>query len=196
MKQLYILLLALLTGTSASAQTELTTSEAKSLYKTVSKKRQSVHDPSVVYEPNSKRYYIFGSHRAQAYTTDLQNWTWFTSPWKVGNNNNASNENAFVTPKVTKVKKGGVEVDLPAFNAKEWAARTDANYDINGNMWAPDVIWNPVMQKWCQYLSVNGDKWHSSIILLTSDNIEGPYEYQAPVVISGFDNGSHSTHTL
>ena len=79
MKQLYILLLALLTGTSASAQTELTTSEAKSLYKTVSKKRQSVHDPSVVYEPNSKRYYIFGSHRAQAYTTDLQNWTWFTS---------------------------------------------------------------------------------------------------------------------
>ena len=192
MKQLYILLLALLTGTSASAQTELTTSEAKSLYKTVSKKRQSVHDPSVVYEPNSKRYYIFGSHRAQAYTTDLQNWTWFTSPWKVGNNNNASNENAFVTPKVTKVKKGGVEVDLPAFNAKEWAARTDASYDINGNMWAPDVIWNPVMQKWCQYLSVNGDKWHSSIILLTSDNIEGPYEYQAPVVISGFDNGSHS----
>ena len=106
MKQLYILLLALLTGTSASAQTELTTSEAKSLYKTVSKKRVSVHDPSVVYEPNSKRYYIFGSHRAQAYTTDLQNWTWFTSPWKVGNNNNASNENAFVTPKVTKVKKG------------------------------------------------------------------------------------------
>ena len=48
------------------------------------------------------------------------------------------------------------------------------------------------MQKWCQYLSVNGDQWHSSIILLTADKIEGPYEYQAPVVISGFDNGSHS----
>ena len=48
------------------------------------------------------------------------------------------------------------------------------------------------MQKWCQYLSINGDQWHSSIILLTSDNIEGPYLYQGPVVISGFDNGSHS----
>ena len=192
MKQLYIFLLALITSVSASAQTELTTSEAKSLYKTVSKKRQSVHDPSVVYEPTSKRYYIFGSHRAQAYTTDLQNWTWFTSPWKVGSNNNASNADAFVTPKVTKVKKGGVEVDLPAFNAKDWAARTDASYNIDGNMWAPDVIYNPVMQKWCQYLSVNGDQWHSSIILLTADKIEGPYEYQAPVVISGFDNGSHS----
>lgn len=192
MKQFFILLFGLLTGVSAYAQTEVTTTEAKSLYKDVSKKRQSVHDPSVVYEPNSQRYYIFGSHRAQAYTTDLQNWTWFTSPWKVGSNNNASNANAFVTPKVTKVKKGGVEVDLPAFNALDWAARTDTGYDINGNMWAPDVIWNPVMQKWCQYLSVNGDGWHSSIILLTSDNIEGPYEYQAPVVISGFDNGSHS----
>jgi len=192
MKQFFILLFGLLTGVSAYAQTEVTTTEAKSLYKDVSKKRTSVHDPSVVYEPNSQRYYIFGSHRAQAYTTDLQNWTWFTSPWKVGSNNNASNANAFVTPKVTKVKKGGVEVDLPAFNALDWAARTDTGYDINGNMWAPDVIWNPVMQKWCQYLSVNGDGWHSSIILLTSDNIEGPYEYQAPVVISGFDNGSHS----
>lgn len=192
MKQFYILLLALMTGASASAQTEVTTAEAKSLYKNVSKKYTSVHDPSVVYEPTSKRYYIFGSHRAQAYTTDMKNWTWFTSPWKVGSNNNASNKDAFVTPKVTKVKKGGVEVDLPAFNAHDWAARTDESYNIDGNMWAPDVIWNPVMQKWCQYLSVNGDKWHSSIILLTSDKIEGPYEYQAPVVISGFDNGSHS----
>ena len=193
MKQFYILLVALMTGTWASAQEELTTTQAKNLYKNVTKTRQSVHDPSVVYEPNSKRYYIFGSHRAQAYTTDLQNWKWFTSPWKVGSNNNASNEAAFVTPKVTKVKKGGVEVDMPAFNAHDWAAAypdwRDGNgnpWSIGGNMWAPDVIWNPVMQKWCQYLSINGPKWNSSIILLTSDNIEGPYEYQAPVVISGF----------
>jgi arabinan endo-1,5-alpha-L-arabinosidase len=39
------------------------------------------------------------------------------------------------------------------------------------------------------YLSVNGDTWYSSIILLTADNIEGPYRYQAPVVISGFHSG-------
>ncbi len=192
MKRLLTILLLLMTGASTFAQTELTTSEAKSLYKETSKNQQSVHDPSVVYDPTSGRYYIFGSHRAQAYTTDLQNWTWFTSPWKVGTNNNANNADAFVTPMVKKVKKGGVEVDLPTFNAKDWAARTDANYNIDGNMWAPDVIYNPVMQKWCQYLSVNGDQWHSSIILLTSDRISGPYEYQAPVVIGGFDNGSHS----
>lgn len=57
-------------------------------------------------------------------------------------------------------------------------------------MWAPDVIWNKAMKKWCMYLSVNGDYWYSSIILLTSDNIEGPYRYQAPVVISGFHTGT------
>lgn len=193
MKRIFSLLTMGLMALNVCAQTELTQSEAKTLYKTTSKRWVSVHDPSIVWEPSSKRYYIFGSHRAQAWTTDLQNWTWFSSPWKVGSNNNAANTDAFVTPKVTKVKKGSVEVDMPAFNAYDWAAAypswrdPDGNpWNIDGNMWAPDVIWNPVMQKWCQYLSVNGPKWNSSIILLTSDNIEGPYEYQAPVVISGF----------
>ena len=110
----------------------------------------------------------------------------------MGSNKNAANNVAFVTPAVKKVMKGGVEIDFPQFNAMEWAARTDDSYNINGNMWAPDVIWNPTMQKWCQYLSVNGDRWHSSIVLLTSDKIEGPYLYQGPVVISGFYDAEHS----
>ena len=38
-------------------------------------KRVSVHDPSIVWEPTSKTYYIFGSHRAAAKTTDLMSWT-------------------------------------------------------------------------------------------------------------------------
>ena len=37
--------------------------------------RVSVHDPSIVWEPVSQTYYIFGSHRAAAKTTDLMNWT-------------------------------------------------------------------------------------------------------------------------
>ena len=62
-------------------------------------------------------------------------------------------------------------------------------------MWAPDVIWNKVMQKWCMYLSINGNDWYSSIIMLTADNIEGPYRYQAPVVISGFKKGTEYKNT-
>ena len=179
-------------GAVMAQPTELTSSEAKSLYKTTTKKRVSIHDPSVVWEPKLKRYYIFGSHKAGAYTTDMQNWTQANPKWKVGSNSNAANKDAFVTPAVKTVKKGGQDVDFPQFNAVEWSARTDANYNVDGNMWAPDVIWNPTMQKWCCYLSINGDSWFSSIVLLTSNSITGPYEYQGPVVICGFRDNTHS----
>ena len=158
-------------------------------------KRVSVHDPSIVWEPTSQTYYIFGSHRASAKSKDLMSWTSFTAPWKTATSNNASNASAFTTPQVTKVRKGGVEVDLPIFNAVAWSARGGNGYNVNGNMWAPDVIWNKVMQKWCMYLSINGNDWYSSIIMLAADNIEGPYRYQAPVVISGFKKGTEYKNT-
>ena len=151
--------------------------------------RVSVHDPSIVWEPVSQTYYIFGSHRAAAKTADLMNWTAFQAPWATSSSNNAANSAAFTTPKVTKLKKGGVEYDFN-FNAFNWSKRGNAGYNVDGNMWAPDVIWNKVLNKWCMYLSVNGDAWYSSIILLTADNIEGPYQYQAPVVMSGFHTGT------
>ncbi|MBR1484712.1 MAG: family 43 glycosylhydrolase [Prevotella sp.] len=185
-QKLMTLLLALAPAVTMQAQTELTTSEAKSLVKNTTKKRVSIHDPSVVWEPTSQRYYIFGSHKVGAWTTDMQNWTQANPTWT------SANSTAFSTPAVKKVKKGGEEVDFPQFDAREWSARTDANYNVNGNMWAPDVIWNEKMQKWCFYLSINGDAWHSSIILLTSNSITGPYQYQGPVVICGFYDSGHS----
>ena len=120
--------------------------------------RVSVHDPSIVWEPVSQTYYIFGSHRAAAKTTDMMNWTALSAPFAPVTGNTAYN----------------------------WSAAY-GNYSVDGNMWAPDVVWNKVMQKWCMYLSINGPKWNSSIVLMTSDNIEGPYQYQAPVVFSGFN---------
>lgn len=187
MRKLLLLLIAMLPAMGGFAQEELTTTQAKALIKTTTKRRVTVHDPSVVWEPKTRRYYIFGTHKAGGFTTDLQNWSQANPTWSP--NNNAT---AFVTPAVKKVKKGGVEVDFPQFNAMEWSARTDDSYDIGGNMWAPDVIWNEKMQKWCMYLSINGDAWHSSIILLTSSNITGPYQYQGPVVICGFQDSGHS----
>ena len=157
-------------------------------------KRVSVHDPSIVWEPVSQTYYIFGSHRAAAKTTDLMSWTTFTAPWQNAYTSNCSNAAAFNQPQVTKVKKGGAEIDF-AFDAQAWSKRGSNNYNVDGNMWAPDVIWNKAMNKWCMYLSINGDYWYSSIILLTSDKIEGPYRYQAPVVISGFHTGTTYKNT-
>ena len=157
--------------------------------------RVSVHDPSVVWDPGTERYYIFGSHRASAWSSDMMNWTDFVANWQTYNNDNAANSAAFTTPAVTKVKKRGSMVDLPNFNAIAWASHGSFYYNVDGNMWAPDVIWNPFMNKWCMYLSVNGDNWYSSIILLTADQITGPYRYQAPVVVSGFKRGTEYKET-
>ncbi len=155
----------------------------------VSLRRVSVHDPSIVWDGTQGRYYIFGSHRGAAYTTDLMTWSSVKAPWKTATSSNASNASAFTTPEVTTFKKGDQTYEFN-FNAKAWAekgsTRKGNTYSVDGMMWAPDVIWNPKMNKWCMYLSINGDYWYSSIILLTADRIAGPYRYQGPVVISGF----------
>ena len=157
-------------------------------------KRVSVHDPSVVWDPSTSSYYVFGSHRAAAKCNNMMSWETFTAPWATATSTNADNVDAFTTPQVTKVKKGGVEYDLN-FNALAWSQRGSATYDINGNMWAPDVIYNKKMGKYCMYLSINGEGWYSSIIMLTADQITGPYCYQAPVVMSGFRAQSSYTAT-
>ena len=157
-------------------------------------KRVSVHDPSIVWEPLTSTYYVFGSHRAAAKSSNLMTWTAFTAPWATATSNNAINADAFTTPQVTKVKKGGQEYDLN-FDAFAWSKRGNSSYSVDGNMWAPDVIYNKNLGKWCMYLSINGDSWYSSVILLTADKIEGPYRYQAPVVMSGFRSQSNYTAT-
>jgi len=80
------------------------------------------------------------------------------------------------------------------FDVEAYSAAGNGSYDISGNLWAPDVIWNPTMNKWCMYLSINGDNANCSIVLLTSDNIEGPYLYEGPVVFSGFNIGSSQSY--
>ena len=55
---------------------------------------------------------------------------------------------------------------------EEWP-KQPANSDLTGNMWAPDVIYNKAMKKWCMYMSVNGINYKSAIVLLTADDIEG-----------------------
>lgn len=127
-------------------------------------KRVSVHDPSVIAVDGT--YYIFGSHMAWAKSEDLMQWQTFQT------NINSKYKDLF---------------------GELWDSyvRTDSNPNLNGNLWAPDVIYNEVMQKYCMYMSVNGNDWNSAIVLLTSDNIEGPYDYVGPVVFSGFNTSAH-----
>lgn len=151
----------------------------------------TVHDPSVVYD-NAGTYYIFGSHLAVSKTTDLINWTsgvgggetnactLFANP----SGHQVTYADAYNSNAVTRVKDyQGNEVTFGTYNIHDWQYTGD---NIQGNQWAPDVIWNPTMRKWLMYMSVNGSNWCSAIVCLAADQIEGPYIYQGPVVFSGF----------
>lgn len=154
-------------GVPAVAQAEGTPTTETGNYEVDDEKfmsHVSVHDPSVVKDPKSGMYYIFGSHLAFAKSKDLMQWEKFT------NNINTDYATLFQEP------------------WEEWAKTATKESELSGMMWAPDVIWNETMQKWCMYMSINGDNWVSSICLLTADDIEGPYEYQGIVVYSGMNN--------
>lgn len=152
-------------GTAGSRTAEGTeTSKEEETFTEVSFSRVSVHDPSVVCDNGT--YYIFGSHMAWAKSTDLMNWESFTM---------------------------NINSDYPQLFGREWEeyCSTATNPELKGNLWAPDVIYNENMGKYCMYMSVNGDDWNSVIVLLTADDIEGPYEYAGPVVYSGFSTEKH-----
>ena len=161
-----IIAAAMLVGTLAGCSgnsTKQSSASSKAETSTASIKRGESHDPSIV-KANGK-YYIFGSHRAWLKSDDLINWSTFT--------NNLSTD----YEKIFKDIWDG------------WAKQS-SNPDVKGNMWAPDVIWNETMGKWCMYLSVNGDQFRSVIVLLTADHVDGDWTYVGPVVYSGFDESN------
>ena len=168
----------------------------------ISLTRVSVHDPSVVYEPTSKLYYIFGTHRGLARSKDMMVWSSTTYSFGLANEagkvtttltSTGKDFSKFFKTNMTKTLTiGGEEKTFGNFDVYAWSAAAANNYDIDGNMWAPDIIYNEKMKKWCLYFSINGDSWASSIVLLTADKITGPYVYQGPVVFSGFGNTSNA----
>ena len=60
--------------------------------------RVSVHDPSVVYDPSSWSYFIFGSHRAVAKSPNMMTWSTVEVPWAAGGNTGVGNDVAFTNP--------------------------------------------------------------------------------------------------
>jgi len=148
----------------------------------------TVHDPSVVigYSKDGKItgeksngatevYYIFGSHRAWARSSDLQNWEEFT-------NNLSTNYKTIFSKDANWASRGGNQKNADG-------------YDVKGNMWAPDVIWNKKMQKWCMYMSINGDNYYSSIVMLTAESLDGNWTRVGTVVYSGFKTKTEAQAT-
>lgn len=191
-----------------NAQTEnemikVATTEMSSLYSGTKFNTIAVHDPSVFWDDASKKFYIYGSHYCGASSTDLRNWSnW--GMWGDYYNTKTDAYAAFKSNPTHTVKrclpgsKTEEEVTLGSYNAADFCATyagitvgdrqpTTAVEWIKGNQWAPDVIYNPNMKKYCYYLSLNGDNWASVVVLMTSNKITGPYTYEAPIVFSGFD---------
>ena len=74
LKRTGALLLTMALAVTGLQQTT-TADAAASASTTAGTTRISVHDPSVFYDSSSGKYYIFGSHMAQASSSDLRNWS-------------------------------------------------------------------------------------------------------------------------
>lgn len=204
MKKLLFSIMSLMAMNGAMAQTPVGDNELANAYATQTiTGRIAVHDPSIVMDvtgsTTNPKYYIYGSHlgRAKTYATgNYQIWNTFkTGEENAGTSNSLFadvNENgklinfkdAYGTHVIRKVKNSkGEEVAFGNFDAHGWQYKGNT---VKGMQWAPDVIYNKTMKKWCMYMSLNGDHWCSSIVCFTSDDLEGPWVYQGPVVFSGF----------
>lgn len=150
------------------------------LWQTTEKQRVSVHDPSimsVIDEAGKENFYIFGSHLAEAKSTNLKTWQVpFTKEY-----GNMTNDPVL----------GNVDENLK--ESFKWAGKDDANSAGGYAIWAPDVIWNP------NYVWENGDRgaymyyystsstWRRSCIgYAVSREVEGTYHYVDTIVYSGF----------
>lgn len=188
--------LSLLTVCQAVAQTRLTEAEMKQLYTKSTPSCVSIHDPSVVYRDGT--FYIWGSHLGVGMSKDLVNFTGLSADARTfarPDGTLCDFRTAFNTQAVKQVTDcTGQVTDFPQIDAEAWCSwyASDKETWINGDMWAPDIVYNETMKKWCMYLSLNGDNWASVIILLTAPTATGPFTYQGPVVMSGFTNGTHN----
>jgi beta-xylosidase len=124
------------------------------------------HDPSI-FRDTDGTYYVFGSFLANAKSEDLHDWT--------------SLDSEFQATFTDEVKE-----QIRAWNKDESAG------SWNSYLWAPDIVYNPVMEKYCMYLSADGDDWKSNIVLLTSDSVEGPYDYAGTIVYGGFSEDDYT----
>lgn len=177
-----LLTAALFVPTGTEAMAESTNQEV------ILPSRVSVHDPSII--KTDGNYYVFGSHMADAISTNLMD-------WKQINNDYNARETADAW------KKDSIYGDVLTNYAEsfEWAGYDDGDCS-NGKLalWAPDVIYNPFYQwpdgtegAYMLYYSASSTWRRSCIGYAVAKTVEGPYQYVDTVIYSGFSNipGKH-----
>ncbi len=135
----------------------------------VSSSGVSVHDPSILEVDGT--YYIYGSHMTAAKSTDLLNWE------MIGDGYMKSN------PVYGQI----YDVADEAFaysGSKDSIIKTD---DGGTHVWAPDVIYNETTGLYYMYYCTTSTFNASNLCFGTSESPEGPFEWQAPLIYSGFN---------
>ena len=175
-----------LAAIGASAQTQVSDNDLTNAYTSRSySKRVVCHDPSIVVDditnPSAPTYYIYGSHLGRGKNTaasNYQEWSSFKAGEEATSNVNSlfankqgtlvNYANAYASHLITEVKNcKGETVKFGNFNAHGWQFKGN---NVQGMQWAPDIVYNKTMKKWCMYMSLNGDHWCSSIVCFVSDN--------------------------
>lgn len=122
----------------------------------------SVHDPSIFAADGG--YYIYGSHMANAFSTDLRSFKY------CGNGYNSAN-------------KMFVNLFADDCGIFDYAGKKAGNeYAV----WAPHVIYNKAMGKYCMYMCTSSTYIKSSLCFATSDSPAGPFKWEANILYSGF----------
>lgn len=139
--------------------------------------RVAIHDPSAV-KSEDGTYYIFGTHGCVAKSDDMMSWQSIAC---------GVNDNNPLLVKKGKTLRATLSEPLSWTDAYQ-LSRGDSPDTLQTNIWASTVIYNKKMGKYCYYAS--SSVWGSTgsvIWFATSDNIEGPYEYEDTIVYSGFN---------
>lgn len=142
--------------------------------------RVSVHDPSIIKEPKTGIYYVFGTHLATAKSENLVNWEQIVSDYDDVENN--------------KIYGNLQETFAESF---QWAGYNDGDCVGGYGIWAPDVYWDDYYiwedgsrGAYLMYYSASSSWRKSCIGLAVSKEIEGPYTYVDTMIYSGFTEGN------
>lgn len=173
MKKMVLILSILLTFSSVvSVSAEGTLPSWKEMPTGALPARVGVHDPSIIAADG--KYYIFGTHMTAAVSEDLRTWKMVCSGYNP----------------YGKVWGDIFSADSHVFDYAGSADSVIPTDDGGYHVWAPDVIYNPLMGKYMMYYCTSSTWNASNLCFALSDSIEGPYTWQSALIYSGFNRDS------
>ena len=132
-----------------------------------------VHDPQVLYDSASDKYYMYGTHMTGAAGDNL---TDFQMVYDGVRPSNKMFSNLFDIPEGKR---------LPA--AFSFVGKNDQR---GYSVWAPSIIYDETMGKYLMYFCTTSSFIKSSLCLATADSAAGPYTFEKILLSSGFSRST------